>query len=116
MIYVSKTISDSAGQVKIRNYQVSGDYENTARLNRAKTLDGDSVFSHYGVTDTDRDFFVECRLSAAELSIVKSFFENAVLLRISFWEGSFNGYIKRLAVQRDGTAGITFYFSEKMTS
>lgn len=115
MIILSKTISDSAGQVQIRNYQLSGDYENTARLNRAKTLDGSSVLSHYGVTDTDRTFLIECRLSSAELSILKSFFENAVLLRISFWEGSFNGYIKRLTVQRDGKTTITFYFSEKLT-
>ena len=118
MIILSKTTADasSSGHVAIRNFQDSGEYENTARIGRQKTLDGSSVLSHYGTTDTDRDFTVDCRLTPAEAVRVKSFFNNAVPLRISFWEGVYAGYIHRLRVQRDGTARITFYFSEKLTS
>jgi hypothetical protein len=115
MIFLSRTTADSAGQIILRNYQLSGDYENTARISRDKTLDGGSVFSHYGVTDTDRTFLIECRLSTPEAVALKAYFENAVVLRISFWEGSFSGYIYRLSIRRDGTAKITFYFSEKLT-
>ena len=116
MIVLSKTIADSVGRVLIRNYQLSGEYENTARISRVKTLDGGCALSHLGVTDTDRNFMVDCRLSPSELLMVKSLFENAVPLRISFWEGAFTGYIYRLTVKRDGTARITFYFLEKLTS
>jgi hypothetical protein len=116
MIILSKTTADPDGRVILRNYQLSGDYENTARISRQKTLDGSSVLSHYGTTDTDRDFTVDCRMAPAEADIVKSFFNNAIALRISFWEGAFIGYIHRLVIQRDGVGQITFYFSEKLTS
>ena len=116
MIILSKTTADAAGRVTLRNYQLSGGYENTARISRQKTLDGSSMLSHYGVTDTDRDFTIDCRMTKIEATAVKSFFNNAVPLRISFWEGAFTGYIYRLRVARDGSAQISFYFSEKLTS
>ena len=117
MIILSKTTADpsASGQIAIRNYQDSGDYENTARISRQATLDGSSVISHYGTSDTDRDFTVDCRMTDVEAAIVKSFHNNATLLRISFWEGVFNGYIYRMNIRRDGVAQITFYFSEKLT-
>lgn len=115
MIILSKTTADSAGRVALRNYQLSGEYDGTARIDRAKTLDGGSVISHYGVSDTDRELLVDCRMTAAEMAIVKSFYENASVLRISYWDGAFTGYIYRMRAGRDGTARIVFYFSEKLT-
>lgn len=115
MIILSKTVADASGRVILRNYQDSGDFENTARISRQATLDGSSVLSHYGVTDTDRNFTIDCRMTKIEAATVKSLFNNAVPLRISFWEGTFTGYIYHLNIQRDGTAQITFYFSEKLT-
>ena len=115
MIILSKTTADSSGQVIIRNFQDSGEYQNTARISRQKTLDGSSTISHYGTTDTDRDFTVECRLSPEAFALVNGFFKSGSPLRISFWEGSFIGYIQRMQVQRDGVASIVFYFKEALT-
>jgi hypothetical protein len=115
MIILSRTVADPAGRVILRNYQLSGEYDNTARISRQKTLDGSSVLSHYGTSDTDRNFTVECRLSSEEFFRVDGFFKNGTPLRISFWEGSFTGYIQRMRVQRDGAASLVFYFKENLT-
>ncbi|WP_319406183.1 hypothetical protein [uncultured Desulfosarcina sp.] len=114
MIFLSKTTADIDGRMVLRNYQVSGEYENTARISRDKTLDGGSAFSHLGVSDTDRDFVVECRMTPDEGAKFKALFANATVLRISFWEGVFKGYVYRFKWRRDGKATITFLFMEKM--
>lgn len=115
MIILSKTTADGSGRVILRNFQNSGDYQNTARISRQKTLDGSSVISHYGTTDADRNFSIDCRLTPEEFSLVNGFFKGGTPLRISFWEGSFIGYIQRIQVQRDGVASIVFYFKEALT-
>jgi len=114
MIVLSKTTADSAGQIRIRNYQLSGGYDNTARIARTKLLDGSGDLSHHGVSDTDRDLVVDCRLTPAEAAVVRSFFENAIALRISYWDGVYLGYIARLKTDRAGTTRLKFYFSEKL--
>ena len=116
MILISKITGDANGRLALRNYQVSGDYENRARIARSATLDGSSHFSHFGVTDTDRDFTVSCRLSPSEFTTLKTIFESAETIRISFWEGAFLGLIARLKSLRNGESAITFYFKEKLTS
>lgn len=116
MIIVSKTVADAdSRQLKLRNYQISGSFDNVARISRYKTLDGGSVFSHYGVTDTDRNFNVQCRMPADDLAVLQSLFESADLVRISFWEGAYSGYIYSLKHDRNGVAKIVFYFKEKLT-
>lgn len=115
MISIAKITADIDGVLTLRNYQDTGDYKNTARISRTATLDGGSHFSHFGVTDTDRNFEALCRVSPSEFVKLKSLFEASTAIRISFWEGSFLGYIYRLSVGRDGKATIIFYFSEKLT-
>lgn len=114
MIILNQTTADASGRVVLRNYQLSGEYDNTARISRQKTLDGSSDISHYGTTDTDRDFTVKCRLSPEEFSLIHGFFKNGTPLRISFWEGVFIGYIQRMQVRRDGAASLVFYFKETL--
>ena len=115
MIFLSKTLVEQAGEnVILRNYQLSGEYDSTARIDRARTLDGGGVLTHHGVSVTDRNFQVDCRLTPEEFKNLSTLHENAAVLRISFWEGVFLGHIYRLQAQRDGTARIIIYFSEKM--
>ena len=114
MIIISKITADAAGVVRLRNYQDSGDYDNTARISRTATLDGSSHFDHFGVTDTDRDFQVDCRLTPVEHSTLKTLFESGETVRISFWEGCFLGLISRLNVRRSGEAKISLYFKERL--
>ena len=116
MIHISRqSVDDPGDSVRLRNYQVTGDYDSTARISRTKTLDGGGVLSHYGTSVTDRDFKVEARLSETEATSLKALHENGVLALISFWEGVFSGYIYHLKVTRDGKTEITFYFKEKLT-
>jgi hypothetical protein len=115
MIAVSNTQADANGHVILRNYQNSGEYNSTARIQRSKTLDGGGLLSPYGTSPTDRDFIVDCRLTKSEQAILKALHENCTLVRISFWEGSFTGYIHDADIQRNGTAKITFWFQEKLT-
>jgi len=100
--------------LKIRNYQGSGAYVNTARISRTALLNGSSNFSNYGVSDTDRDFIINCRLSQEEKKLLKEIYKNAETVRLTFWEGSFLALVYRCEIQRDGEAEITFYFKEKL--
>ncbi|WP_319525685.1 hypothetical protein [uncultured Desulfosarcina sp.] len=116
MIYLSKIYVDDPGSnITLRNFPETGEYDSTARIDRVKTLDGGGVLSHNGTSCVDRDFEVECRVSEAEAAVLKLFHENGILLRLSFWEGSFKAYIFRLNIQRDGAAAIVFYFKEKLS-
>ena len=114
MIGIQNTIKDDIGTIWIRNYQDSGPYSSTARISRQKTLDGGSVFSHMGVSVTDRDFSIECRLSPDEAANIKTLYEDGAELMISTWEGAFIGLIAKLDIERDGTAEILFYFKEQL--
>jgi hypothetical protein len=115
MIYLSKLYVDDPGSnIALRNFPETGEYESTARIGRDKTLDGGGVLTHHGTSFVDRNFEVECRVTAVEGQTLKIFHEKGVLIRISFWEGAFNGYIFQLNIQRDGTATIVFYFKEKL--
>jgi len=118
MIFLSKTSSDatSSGSLAIRNYKVSGDFDGLARISRTKLLDGNTDVSHYGATELDRDLPIDCRLSESNRAILKDWWSNATLLRISYWDGTFNGYIERLQISRDGTTSISFIFTEDFTS
>ena len=117
MIFLSKTsIDDPGSNLRIRNYQVTGEYSSTARISRAQTLDGGGVLSHYGTSVTDRDLPIDCRVTDTEAAALRQLHESGVLIRISFWEGAFSGYIYRLNIRRDGVTQITFYFTEKLTS
>ena len=104
----------SVDPIKIRNYQMSGDYINTARLSRSSLLGGGCSFSHYGVYESDRDLEIECRLSGLERELIKTMFANSDVIKIAYWEGFFLGYIYRLIVRRNGEANILFYFKEKL--
>ena len=116
MIYLSKLYVDDPGSnVALRNFQKTGEYDSTARISRDKTLDGGGVLSHHGTSFVDRDFEVECRVNEAEAAVLKLFHENGILIRLSFWEGSYTGLIFRLNVRRDGIANIVFYFKEKLS-
>ena len=115
MIGVQSTVKDDVGTIWIRNYQDSGGYSSKARIFRQKTLDGGSVFSHLGVSVTDRDFLIKCRLSPEEAENIKALYQAGSELMVSFWEGSFLGIVAELDIDRDGEAQILFYFKEKLT-
>lgn len=115
MIYIAKITADSNGLLSLRNYQLSGDYDSTARISRTALLDGTSHLSNFGVTDSDRDFKIDCRVSGSELIRLKEIHEAAEIIRLSFWEGSFLSMIYRLSIKRNGETSITFYFKEKLT-
>jgi hypothetical protein len=114
MIYISKITADPSGLLPIRNYQLSGDYDSTARISRTALLDGTSYLANFGVSDTDRDFVIDCRVTAAEAIRLRAMYEAAELIRLSFWEGSYLAMIYRLFVKRNGETNITFYFKEKL--
>ena len=86
----------------------------TARISRAVLLNGSSYFSNHGVSETDRDFVINCRLSQEEGTLLKEIYKNAETIRLTFWEGCFLALIYRCEIQRNGEAEITFYFKEKV--
>ena len=114
MIIISNTTADPTGPIQLRNYQLSGEYDSTARISRTATLDGSSHFDHFGVSDTDRNFSIQCRLTMTEQSLLKSLYESGASVRISFWEGCFSGYIAGLKILRSGEATVRFYFRERL--
>lgn len=114
MIGIQNSIKDNIGTIWLRNYQDSGPYASMARISRQKTLDGGSVFSHMGVSVTDRNFSIECRLSSEEAAGLKTLYEGGAELMISTWEGAFIGLIAKLDIERDGAAEILFYFKEQL--
>ncbi len=116
MIFLSKnSVNDPGSNVVLRNYQVTGDYNSTARISRVKTLDGAGVLTPFGASVVDRDLAIKCRVTDAEAAALRSLHENTILVRISFWQGLFHGYIYRLTVRRDGAAELTFYFKGRLT-
>lgn len=115
MIGIQSTIKDSIGTIWLNNYQVTGEYENRARISRVKTLDGGAVLSHYGTSVADRDLKIDLRLSNAQQAALKTLFENGTEILISFWEGAFIGLIYQLRIARDGVASIIFMFKEQAT-
>lgn len=116
MFFLSKTTAELGGTLAIRAKYRSAEYSNRARLNRVKTLDGSSAFSHYGVTDTDRDILVETILAPAAAVKLRDMFESSQPLRLSWSEGSFLGYINDLRIGRDREAVATLYIKEKLTA
>jgi hypothetical protein len=114
MISLSNTTYDGNGIIKIKNYSKGYKYDNVARISRQKTLDGSSVISHYGVTDTDRDIEIEANVTTATFNIVDTFFRNGTELRLSFWEGSYLVLIDRLRKERNGLMSMIFYVKEKL--
>jgi hypothetical protein len=114
MIGLQNTTYDGVGTMFLREFSETGEYVSTARIARHKLLDGGTFFSHLGVTDTDRDFPIECRLSTAEQAAIKAWYESGAELMLTFWEGCFLALIADLRIQRGGLTLITFYFKEKI--
>lgn len=116
MIFISKITAELGGTIALNVTRRSVAYENAARINRVKTLDGSSVFSHFGVSDTDRDVLIEGKLSLAQSLKMLAFFKAAVPLRFGLPEGAFIGYISDLRIGRDLEMNATLYFKEKLTA
>jgi hypothetical protein len=115
MVGLMNTVKDSVGTIWLRNFQVTGAYESTARINRQKLLDGGVSLTNLGQSDLDADFKVDCRLSEAEAEKMRAWHSGGAELVISFWRGAYTGFIYNLNVQRDGLAKITFYFKETLS-
>jgi hypothetical protein len=114
MISISTITGSSAGNIVLRNYGAEPKYKSSARLSRSATLDGGSVFVHSGVSASDRDLAVECRLTETEASNLKTMYENHTLVSIAFHEGFFVGYIRACEIGRDGVARLNLYIKEKV--
>lgn len=116
MIFLSKTTAEIGGTLALQVTTGSGIYSSTARLNRVKTLDGGSSFSHFGVTDTDRDYIIAGYLTAAAAEKIKEFHQSSEPIRIGCHEGAFLGFINDLIIERDRKMSATIYFKQKLTS
>lgn len=118
MIILSNALFSDSGQnltLKIRNYSDSFEYNNAARISRVSTLDGSTSVNHYGATELDRDLSVKCRVSEEDAETLKYFQLTPILLRISYFAGSYMGYIYSLNILRDGSTTIIIYFSEELS-
>lgn len=116
MIFLSKNTADADnGQLILRNFQVTGDYKSSARVSKTKLLDGSTHVENYGVSDLDRDLTIDCRLSMAERAALRALHQDSVEVRISYWDGAYNGYVSKMRSARDGVTKIVFDFTEKLT-
>jgi hypothetical protein len=116
MISITSMIKGAGPSVQIRNFENSPRWENQARVDRAKTLDGGGLLTFYAATDFDRDLVIECRLTEAERENIKYLLMNGISVRIAYSDGCFSGLLYRGTIQRDGSARLTFIFSEKISS
>lgn len=120
LFFMSKITSEVGGTLVLKATPDSAPYDNAARINRAKTLDGSSAFSHYGVTDTDRDLEIGGYLSASEEAKLREFHAESQPLRFSFADGASPaahlGYIYKLTIERGRKMVATLYLIQKLSN
>lgn len=68
----------------------------TARVSVTATLDGGGIISHYGFSDSDRQFEIKAYLEQTEASRVKWIFEAHKYIYIATRVGLFKAAISRL--------------------
>lgn len=115
MIIIAKGSSDTDGQLIVRHLSGLIEFKRTARISRVKTLDGGAVVTHNGVCAADDDIDVTCNLSLADFGRLQGWYENSTWLRLSYWGGSYSGYIYSLGNDRK-QCDIKFYIDGLVTS
>lgn len=105
------TDCNSGDHVMVRNG--SPGYENTARISKVATLDGNVAVSHYGSTDMDTPVSVKIRTSLADTETLINMFRNAAIVFLSLQFGLYKAYIARLK-EDAGQIRITFYLKERI--
>ena len=90
--------------------------ENTRRVSRVATLDGGSVISNYGITDSDRTLQFTAKQVPEDIRrSLWTFFQNETLVHLSCPEGVFSGCLEKVKIQNTNIA-VSFLIKEKLTS
>lgn len=101
MIGISMTTADTRGHVELDDGNSEfGKIE--ARVSRQATLDGGSVITHSGVSNSDRTFKIKTKINAAQKTVIEHIHENSVLVNISCAEGFFLGAISSIDTSTPG--------------
>lgn len=80
---ISITTQESSSYVvRIRNIRESNTQKRTRRVSRVSTLDGDSVVTDSGYTDTDRELRIRAKITAAQKALLDYMFETFALWNI----------------------------------
>lgn len=89
-IILSSVISDPFGTMIFKfNPSKSEIYSQGRRVSKRGTLDGGSVFSDYGFTDSDREFNIETQLRGEQLDLLNYMIRNYSSIMVSVIDGLF---------------------------
>jgi len=90
--------------------------ENTRRLSRSATLDGGSVITDSGYSDSDRTYEFEINnVSQTVSAALWNFFKTESLINMTCPEGFFTGYIERMSIEGESVS-ISFMVYESIVN
>lgn len=114
MIGLFNTIKDNIGLLWLSNYQTTGDYLLNSRIIRSKTLEGDTIYTHLGTNETDREITIEGNFSVDMAEKIKAMQLNNSEIILSLWDGAFRCFIYSVNLKRNNEAKIKFYIKERI--
>ena len=89
--------------------------ENTRRLSRSATMDGGSVITDSGYSDSDRTLsFSASNVSEDICDRLWSFFEDESMVYLSCRDGFFAGYLESVSIDSGGGVEVSFMVYEKI--
>lgn len=112
MISISMITADSSGNVVIMNTSQCDFGKRPARVSRVATLDGGAVITHSGVSEADRTFKIDCRISEAQKTAIEYIYANSTSVLVSCSEGLFYGALSELDTT-NGRLKATFLVKSK---
>ncbi len=95
MISLSMTEYNVTGNVIFQESGKSNLQDKVARVHRVATLDGGSVISHYGYSDSDRTLLIKAFVSRSQAEILQRFFEDTTHIWVALADGLFLGSISK---------------------
>jgi len=96
MISISTITQNATGAVIINENTISALNTNKSRVNRTATLDGGSVITHGGYSDSDRTLSISARISEDQVNTLWVIFRNETFVLVSFLDGLYRSSIQRL--------------------
>lgn len=115
MISISTIVADLTGSLVVMNTSNCNFSNRPARVSRSATLDGGAVIIHSGVIEGDRTFYLDCKISEDQETLINYIYGNSTLILVSCSEGLFLAAMSELDI-RYGKLKATILIKSKENS
>jgi len=106
------SITSSTRSAIIKELKTSDLHSTTARVSRAKTLDGGVSITHSGTTDGDRTLKIKAKITKTQSDALWAIYNNDTFIQIAFSDGVFYGVIENFKTN-NGNLDMTILIKER---